>query len=510
MPPYNSNRSGSIAALMLRQGDIDAQRTQRVGDANAGLLDNLSHIAVGALTDRAKMQEAAPAKKYAADQIAAGQKTLDRKTALDAALVKHKGDVEAAADELDETDPVGARALRDEHHEQVDRQVTQAGQRIAQVTDTVGKASQIVQEMGRDPKLYGQLRAQLVGLANTVAPELVSQIPDVYDPPTIAAITQKLITTQQDYQHATVGLQKITAAFTSRGNAQEAIAEAFASAMNEEQWNNTIAVASASGASPEMVDRFGKWDKDAPARANRLGMSYKERAAAAIAADESGQKWERLRIDAQKADQDSGGKPGSLESAVIAYARKNGKAIDSLTEAEINGVKARHEASGRAPTKDDYLWVMRDGKQLRIKEGEYKPGDKQAPPSSRDEEQQTYTRERALYADYVRNFRATQDKWAPSQKPALEFNEWRATQSPDSGMPTEPILGDRVANASVADTLNGLPPPVDNLPAVAAPPKPKVPAMPAKHYVGERLRNKAGEIVTVTEVSPDGKRVKTR
>jgi hypothetical protein len=108
-----------------------------------------------------------------------------------------------------------------------------------------------------------------------------------------------------------------------------------------------------------------------------------------IVKDEPGQSFESAAPES---------KAGTFEDYLDRYAKGKGKTVPQLSPLDVRTAKAEFDAAGRDPSAGGKLWVVRDGKTIRITEAQYQPGD--TPASTREQGRPVTSGDATRIADF--------------------------------------------------------------------------------------------------------------
>lgn len=193
------------------------------------------------------------------------------------AINDHKGDLDAAAGALEQGgDYVSAKELREQQGQIREQMFGAVTERIGQQKSVMGKASQLLAEVQRDPSLYDRVRPQLVEMATAVDPRLASEIPERYEPERVAGMAKFVA---EGDQQATIraraaaewqALQtRQTDSLKRAAEEKKILDESLSTVKTLEEWDGTIATWRMLGMTPAVLDKAGEWSEDAPERARQ-------------------------------------------------------------------------------------------------------------------------------------------------------------------------------------------------------------------------------------------------
>lgn len=338
--PYTSPYTQTIAQLMLRQGDLAAQREQSQGAARAQTVESLANLAGTAITNYQRDRELAPQRQIQALQFNEQKRKLELSTAIQSAMDRNSADPLKAADDLEQQGhPTAAKALRDEHQKSLDADTQSASSRIAALKQPVAQLDELAQTVKANPQLFPQFRSKMIETAHTFDPSgaLEKAIPQQYDPAQFETFTQLTGTAIDQTEKAHAAQLALEQAQTAQAKGEAAIPEhlkatgtLLSSAHSAEDWNAAKDYLRSNGVPDAILSKAGEWGDGASERAQRMAIAPKDLAELDLKKQEAAAKGHSV------------GEPNSLADATARYAAKKGVPVEQLTYDDIIRVKRDH------------------------------------------------------------------------------------------------------------------------------------------------------------------------
>lgn len=330
--PQYDPRPGArrLSELGMRQGDIEAQRAERVGSAWAGGIEGASRAIAGTMTDLAKYAEEEPAREARNSQLKAQKSQNEREVAYNEAMKKTGG---MSPDEVikalrDQGFHEKASTLQKELDKSREDQLDLSIKNLTVAEKNLGQAALLMDTVRNSTGAEAQTYASVLPkVRELVGEDLGKMLPEQYDPAFVEQATtwgmsmkDKMSVRKETAESLRQNLRE-----TREGDKHftEALSKWLGTTSSQEEWDEAIANAKGLGAPAGTIAKFGgEYSPEAVARAKAF---------------------------AEK--QDAGPKAGSFEAFMTSFAKSKGVTPDALTPADQLSGRRQWESAGWKPEK---------------------------------------------------------------------------------------------------------------------------------------------------------------
>lgn len=317
-PYYRSPLTGTLAELIGRQGQINADYATRQGQIAAHTAESIGDTVTGTLRDLTRFAMNAPQRELTAARVANEKLELEKRrnalqeeTLIKQAMSDAGGDPETALDALRSQGGIGVNAasklqqqvkdarmadLKDQHDK-----YTMASQKLT----TAGQFLRGLDELPDEQRADGYARI-LPKVRELVGPDLSQYLPETYDPTTVHQALTWGETASQTIQRRTEalatardGIAKAKDAREADGYHTKALGQWLSTVTSQEEWDQALHESKQLGAADGTLAKFGtQYSPEAVKRALTFAETPGERARA-----------------------EKGPTPGTFEDYLTSYAR---------------------------------------------------------------------------------------------------------------------------------------------------------------------------------------------